>query len=316
MATTLAEEVFVGIDVSKDNLDVALSGGSPINQVGNHRKGIARLVGELRGRKPSLIVVEATGGYEQAVVTSLYRAGLPVARVSPQRVHQYARARGLLAKTDRIDAGNLAEYGEHIRPRLYVGKDKEVEQLSALLTRRKQVNEMLQAEKSRLRRVQGEMRGSLERVIRCLVDELRSLDGEVSAHVKGHEVLREREELLRSARSIGPVTAATLIAELPELGELDRKQIAALVGVAPMNQDSGRRRGYRKTKGGRADVRRTLYMATLTGIRYNPVIKANYERLVRRGKEKKVAITACMRKFLIILNAMMRDQKPFQCTVG
>lgn len=316
MATTSGEEVFVGIDVSKDRLDVALKGGGVIEQVGNHRKGIARLVGELRGRNPSVIVVEATGGYEQAVVTSLYRAGLPVARVSPQRVHQYARARGILAKTDRIDAGNLAEYGEHIRPRLYVGKDKEVEQLSALLLRRKQVNEMLQAERNRLRRVQGELRGSLERVIQCLKEEMNWLDREVAEYVEGHEGLREREELLRSVRSIGPVTAATLIAELPELGELDRKQIAALVGVAPMNQDSGRRRGYRKTRGGRADVRRTLYMATLTGVRYNPVLKANYERLVGRGKEKKVALTACMRKLLIILNAMMRDQKPFRSYIA
>jgi transposase len=312
MATTSGEEVFVGVDVSKDRLDVALKGGGPIEQVGNDRRGIARLVGELRGRNPSVIVVEATGGYERAVVTSLYRAGLPVARVSPQRVHQYGRARGLLAKTDRIDARNLAEYGEHIRPRLYVGKDQDVEQLSALLSRRKQVNEMLQAERSRLRRVEGELRGSLERVIRCLKEEMMVLDREVSDYVEGHAVLREREELLRSARSIGPVTAATLIAELPELGELDRKQIAALVGVAPMNQDSGRRRGYRKTRGGRADVRRTLYMATLTGVRYNPVLKANYERLVGRGKEKKVALTACMRKILIILNAMVRDQKTFQ----
>ena len=266
----------------------------------------------MRRNPPSLIVVEATGGYEQAVVDGLFHAGLPVARVSPQRVRQYARARGLLAKTDRIDAGNLAEYGEHIRPRLYVAKSQEEEHLSALLTRRKQVGEMLQAEKNRRRTACEAVKSSLQTIIACLGEELKRLDGEVSSYLEGHEELKEREELLRSARSIGPVTAATLLAELPELGELDRKQIAALVGVAPMNHDSGRRRGYRKTKGGRPDVLRTLYMATLTGIRYNPVIKANYERLVGRGKEKKVAITACMRKFLIILNAMMRDQKPFR----
>jgi transposase len=260
--------------------------------------------------------VEATGGYEEAVVTSLFHAGLPVARVSPQRVHQYARARGILAKTDKIDAGNLAEYGEHIRPRLYVAKDKDVEHLSALLTRRKQVSEMLQAEKNRLRTACVDLRTSLQTIIACLEEELERLNKEVGSFLEEHEELKEREQLLRSARSIGPVTAATLLAELPELGKLDRKQIAALVGVAPMNQDSGRRRGYRKTKGGRPDVRRVLYMATLTGIRYNPVIKANYERLLGRGKEKKVAITACMRKFLIILNAMMRDQKSFQSPVA
>lgn len=309
---TQQQDVFVGIDVSKDRLDVAVGRENRLDQVGNDRKGIARLVGELRRKNPSLIVVEATGGYEKAVVTSLFSAGLPVARVSPQRVHQYARARGILAKTDRIDAGNLADYGEHIRPRLYVAKDKEVEHLSAILTRRIQVNEMLQAEKNRLRTVQGDLRRSMQTVIACLGEEMGRLDKEVDSYLDEHAELKEREQLLRSARSIGPVTAATLLAELPELGELDRKQIAALVGVAPMNQDSGRRRGYRKTKGGRPDVRRALYMATLSGIRYNPVIKANYERLVGRGKEKKVAIIACMRKFLIILNAMMRDQKPFQ----
>ena len=310
------QEVFVGIDVSKDSLDYAVSNENRNDQVGNDRKGIARLVAEMRRNPPSLIVVEATGGYEQAVVDGLFHAGLPVARVSPQRVHQYARARGILAKTDKIDAGNLAEYGEHIRPRLYVAKDKDVEHLSALLTRRKQVIDMVMAEKNRLRTACEHLRTSFQKIIACLEEELQSLDREVRSYLDEHEKLQEREQLLRSARSIGPVTAATLLAELPELGELDRKQIAALVGVAPMNQDSGRRRGYRKTKGGRPDVRRTLYMATLTGIRYNPVIKANYERLVGRGKEKKVAITACMRKFLIILNAMMRDQKPFQSPVA
>jgi transposase len=304
--------VFVGIDVSKDSLDVGVSREKQVDQYGNDRKGIGRLVGELRRRNPSLIVVEATGGYEQAVVDGLYEAGLPVARVSPQRVRQYGRARGILAKTDKIDAGNLAEYGEHIRPRLYVAKSQEEEHLSALLSRRKQVSEMLQAEKNRLRTACVDLRASFQTIIACLEEEMERLDKEERSYLEEHEELKEREQLLRSARSIGPVTAATLMAELPELGKLDRKQIAALVGVAPMNQDSGRRRGYRKTKGGRPDVRRTLYMATLTGIRYNPVIKANYERLVGRGKEKKVAITACMRKMLTILNAMMRDQKPFQ----
>jgi transposase len=313
---TEQQGVFVGIDVSKDSLDVGVGSEKQVNQFGNDRKGIGKLVGELRRRNPSLIVVEATGGYEQAVVSSLFKAGLPVARVSPQRVRQYGRARGILAKTDRIDAGNLAEYGEHIRPRLYVAKDKDVEHLSAMLTRRKQVGEMLQAEKNRLRTASVGVRSSLRTIIVCLGEELKRLDKEVSSYLEEHAELKEREQLLRSARSIGPVTAATMLAELPELGKLDRKQVAALVGVAPMNQDSGRRRGYRKTKGGRPDVRRVLYMATLSGIRYNPVIKANYERLVGRGKEKKVAITACMRKFLTILNAMMRDQKPFQSPVA
>ena len=246
-------EVFAGIDVSKDSLDVGVSSEKDVNQYGNDGKGIARLVGEMRRRNPSLIVVEATGGYEQAVVSGLFAAGLPVARVSPQRVRQYGRARGILAKTDRIDAGNLAEYGEHIRPRLYVAKSQEEEYLSALLTRRKQVGEMLQAEKNRLRTAREGVRSSMRTIIECLGEEMKRLDKEVSSYLEGHAELKEREQLLRSARSIGPVTAATLLAELPELGKLDRKQIAALVGVAPMNQDSGRRRGYRKTKGGRPD---------------------------------------------------------------
>jgi transposase len=313
---TEQQEVFVGIDVSKDSLDVAVSSENRVKQFCNHRKGIARLIAEMRRKKPCLIVVEATGGHEEAVVSGLFDAGLPVARVSPQRVRQYARARGILAKTDRIDAGNLAEYGEHIRPRLYVAKDKDVEHLSALLTRRKQVSEMLQAEKNRLRTGCVDLRASFQTIIACLEEEMERLDMEVRSYLEDHEELKEREQLLHSARSIGPVTAATLLAEVPELGKLDRKQIAALAGVAPMNQDSGRKRGYRKTKGGRPDVRRVLYMATLTGIRYNPVIKANYERLLGRGKEKKVAITACMRKFLTILNAMMRDQKSFQPPVA
>ena len=312
MTTTKQQEIFVGIDVSKEFLDIAMSGEKQVDQVGNDRKGIARLVAKLLRINPCLIVVEATGGYEQAVIIALFNAGLPVARVSPQRVRQYARARGILAKTDKIDAGNLADFGEHLRPRLFVAKGKEQEHLSALLTRRKQVSEMLQAEKNRLRTAYPELRTSLETIIASLKQELERLDKEISSFLENDEELKAQEQLLRSARSIGPVTAATLLAELPELGQLDRKQIAALVGVAPMNQDSGRKRGYRKTKGGRPDVRRSLYMATLTGIRYNPVIKANYERLVGRGKEKKVAITACMRKFLTILNAMIRDQKTFQ----
>lgn len=311
MTITKRQEIFVGIDVSKDCLDVAMNSEKQVAQVGNHRKGIASLVAKLRRKKPCLIVVEATGGYEQAVIMALFNAGLPVARVSPQRVRQYARARGILAKTDRMDAGNLADFGEHLRPRLFVAKGKEQEHLSALLTRRKQVGEMLQAERNRLRTAYPELRTSLETVIALLKQELERLDKEISSFLENHEELKAQEQLLRSARSIGPVTAATLLAELPELGQLDCKQIAALVGVAPMNQDSGRKRGYRKTKGGRPDVRRSLYMATLTGIRYNPVIKANYERLVGHGKEKKVAITACMRKFLTILNAMVRDQKTF-----
>jgi transposase len=266
----------------------------------------------IRTLNPKLIVVEATGGYEEALVLGLFESGLPVALVSPQRVRKYAGAKGLLAKTDQIDAQLLAAYGKAIPPRLFVGKSEERKRLSALVARRKQLNDMLQAEKNRLRTTSLEMKSSIQRVIACLKAEMKELEEQSRQFMKTHEEMGEQEQLLRSARSIGPVTAATLLADLPELGQLNRKQVAALVGVAPMNKDSGKKRGYRKTKGGRPDVRRALYMATLTGIRYNPILKPHYDQLVKRGKQKKVAITACMRKLLTILNAMMRDQQPFR----
>jgi len=257
-------------------------------------------------------VVEATGGYEEAVVLGLFEAGLPVALVSPQRVRQYARARGILAKTDEIDAHNLADFGKNIRPRLFVAKTEEGRRLSALITRRRQVEEMLKSEKNRRRTAYPELLSSIETIVTCLQEESGRLDDEICEFLDTHADFKEQEKLLRSAKSVGRVTAATLLAELPELGKLDRKKIAALVGVAPMDQDSGKRRGYRKTKGGRPDVRSVLYMSTLNGIQFNPLIKSQYEHLLARGKEKKVAITACMRKFLTILNAMVRDQQPFR----
>jgi transposase len=305
------KEHFVGIDVSKDQLDGAVLGKKSIEQFANTKKGIANLVRRMHQLHPKLLVVEATGGYEQALVLALFAADLPVALVSPQRVRQYAKAKGLLAKTDRLDAHILADFGKHIQPRLFVAKSEERKRLSGLVARRNQLNAMLQAEKHRLRTSSAEIKSSLKRVLACLKTEMQELDAQIREFMKTHEDFGEQEKLLRSAKSIGPVTAATLLADLPELGQLDRKQVAALVGVAPMNKDSGKKRGYRKTQGGRPDVRRTLYMATLTGIRYNPVLKPQYERLVKRGKEKKVAITACMRKMLTILNAMMRDQQPF-----
>ena len=306
------KEHFVGIDVAKDWFDMAVLGEKKTVQFANTKRGIAKLVKQVRVLHPTLIVVEATGGYEEALVLGLFKAGLPVALVSPQRVRQYARAKGQLAKTDPLDAHLLAEYGKAIQPRLFVGKSEERKQLSALVARRNQLNAMLQAEKNRLRSQTGAIRRSLETVLACLAAQLKQIDQELRTLLQQHPDLQTQEQLLRTAKSIGAVTAATLLADLPELGQLDRQEVAALVGVAPMNSDTGRKRGYRKTKGGRPDVRRTLYMATLTGIRYNPVLKPHYEQLVKRGKEKKVAITACMRKLLVILNAMLRDQQPFR----
>jgi transposase len=312
--TTITES-YVRIDISKDKLDVAVVGNKEVVQVSNTKRGIAKWVTEMLKLNPKLIVVEATGGYEEAVVLALFEAGLPVALVSPQRVRQYARASGLLAKTDGIDAQTLADFGEKMQPRRYEGKSEAARRLSRLVGRRKQLGEMLKAEKNRLRTANAEIQNSLATVIGVLKAEIKRLDQEIMKFMKEHADFGEQEKLLRSAKSIGPVTAATLLADLPELGKLDRKEIAALVGVAPMNQDSGKKRGYRKTKGGRPDVRSVLYMSALSAIRYNPVIKAQYDQLVKRGKLKKVAITACMRKMLTILNAMMRDQVPFRETV-
>ena len=303
---TIKLEEYVGIDVAKDKLDVAVLGQKATSEAFNTKKGITALVKKMCQLNPKLIVVEATGGYEEALVLSLFEAGMPVALVSPQRVRQYAKARGLLAKTDKLDAQNLAEYGKNIQPRLFVAKSEAGRRLSAIIGRRRQLGDMQKAEKNRLRTAYAQMRGSIQTVIDCLETEIERLDTEI------RNFMKEQEKLLRSAKSIGPVTAATLLADLPELGKLDRKQIAALVGVAPMNHDSGKKRGYRKTKGGRPEVRSVLYMSALSAIRYNPVIKAQYDQLVKRGKEKKVAITACMRKMLTILNAMMRDQQLFR----
>lgn len=310
MTTTLQE--YVGIDISKDKFDVAVLGQVLVKEVANTKRGIAKFTKQMYELDPQLIVVEATGGYEELLVLELYAAGLPVALVSPQRVRQYARARGLLAKTDVLDAQNLAEYGKNIQPRLFVAKSEEGRRLSAIVGRRRQLGDMHKAEKNRLRTAYSEMKSSIQTVIECLEAEMDRMDNEIRKFMKEHADFQEQEKLLRSAKSIGPVTAATLLADLPELGKLDRKQIAALVGVAPMNHDSGKKRGYRKTKGGRPEVRSVLYMSALSAIRYNPMIKAQYEQLVKRGKEKKVAITACMRKMLTILNAMLREQQPFR----
>ena len=308
----MATRSYVGIDVSKDRLDVAVLGERQETQVGNHNEGIARLVQQMQALQPELIVVEATGGYQRAGVEALFWAGLAVAVVNPARVRQFARACGLLAKTDKLDAQVLAVFGQRVQPRRYVGKSEAEKQLSALLVRRKQVEEMLTAEQNRLRTVSPSLRGSVERMIAVLKEEKKRLDEEIRGLMKEQQAWQKQIEILDSAPGVGVVTTATLLAALPELGTMDRKKVAALVGVAPMNYDSGKKRGYRKTKGGRTEVRSVLYMATLVATRRNPVIRTQYQHLLKRGKLKKVALTACMRKFLTILNAMVRDQQPFR----
>lgn len=308
----MATSSYVGIDVSKDRLDVAVLGEERGEQVDNTQAGIAKLVQQMQEVCPELIVVEATGGYQRAVVEALFWAGLAVAVVNPARVRQFARACGLLAKTDKLDAQVLAVFGQRVQPKLYEGKSEAEKQLSALLVRRKQVEEMLKAEQNRLRTTSPSLRSFVEQVIVCLREQKKRLDEQIQQFLQEQPVWQEQTEILTSAPGVGMVTTATLLAELPELGKMDRKKIAALVGVAPMNYDSGKKRGYRKTKGGRTNVRSVLYMSTLVATRYNPLIRAQYQHLLKRGKEKKVALTACMRKFLTILNAMMRDQQPFR----
>jgi transposase len=245
-------------------------------------------------------------------VDALFHAGLCVAVVNPVRVRQFARADGLLAKTDRLDAFVLAKFGKKMQPRRYEGKSEAEKQLSALLVRRKQVEEMLKAEQNRLRTTSPSLKSSVEQVMVSLKEQKKHLDEQIQQFLKEQKAWQGQTEILASAPGVGMVTTATLLAELPELGKMDRKKIAALVGVAPMNYDSGKKRGYRKTKGGRTEVRSVLYMSTLVATRYNPLIRSQYQHLLKRGKEKKVALTACMRKFLTILNAMVRDQQPFR----
>jgi transposase len=303
---------YVGIDVSKDRLDVAILGEKQEKQFSNAKDGIAQLVKQMLDLQAELIVVEATGGYQRNVVEALFHAGLAVAVVNPARVRQFARASGLLAKTDKLDAEVLAVFGQRMQPRRYEGKSEAEKQLSALLVRRKQLEEMLKAEQNRLRTSSPSLRGSVERMIAHLKEEKKRLEEQIEQFLKEQKAWQEQREILCSAPGVGKVTSATLLADLPELGKMDRKKIAALVGVAPMNYDSGRKRGYRKTKGGRGDVRSILYMSTLVATRHNPVIQTQYQQMLKRGKLKKVALTACMRKFLTILNAMVRDQQPFR----
>ena len=312
----MATSSYVGIDVSKDKLDVAVLGEERGWQVDNTQAGIAKLVQQMQEVCPELIVVEATGGYQRAVVEALFVAGLAVAVVNPARVRQFARGCGLLAKTDKLDAQVLAVFGQRIQPKPYEAKSEAGKQLSALLVRRRQLEEMLKAEQNRLHTLHHKLKGSVERMIAYLKEEKKLLDEQIREFMNEQEDWQEQTEILGSAPGVGPVTTATLLAELPELGKMDRRKIAALVGVAPMNYDTGKKRGYRKTKGGRGCVRSVLYMSTLVATRYNPLIRAQYQQMLKRGKEKKVALTACMRKFLTILNAMMRDRQPFRCATA
>jgi transposase len=304
----IAPAVFVGIDVAKDELVVA---ARPMNEswvAPNDDHGIEQLVARVRRAAPALVVLEATGGYERAVVAALAAAAVPLVVANPRQIRDFARATGQLAKTDRIDADTLALFAERVRPDPRPLADDATRALDAVLTRRRQVLEMLNAERNRLTHALPAIRRDLNQHIRWLERRLRDVDRDLDQMIQSSPVWRAKENLLRSAPGVGPVVSRTLIGDLPELGTLNRKQIAALVGVAPLARDSGTLKGKRLVYGGRAPVRAALYMAALVASRRNPVIRRFYQRLVAAGKPPKLALTACMRKLLTILNAMVKSE--------
>lgn len=312
MSDALPTNIYVGIDVGKTYLDVAVGETATPWRVTNDPPGLSELLVRLRAARPALIVVESTGGYEVPVLAELALARLPVAVVHPGRVRAFAKSLGQLAKTDQLDARLLARFAATARPRQYQLPSADASQIGAWLSRRRQLLEMYGAEQNRLETALPPVRSHIQKHVAWLAAELDAVDHDLDQCIKQSPDWQRQDRLLRSVPGVGRVTATTLLAELPELGHLNRKAIAALVGVAPMNRDSGRQRGQRQVHGGRAAVRRTLYMATLVAVRWNPPLKAFYEQLVQQGKHKKVALVACMHKLLTYLNAMLRDKLPWQ----
>lgn len=307
------ELIFVGIDVAKDRLDVHVQPSGEAFSVSRDDAGLADLVRRLQTLGATLIALEATGGYEVVVAATLAAAALPVAVINPRQIRDFARATGRLAKTDALDAQAIAGFAAAVRPAARAVADAQARVLGELVARRRQLVEMLGAEHNRRRLIeQPTLKRRLDAHIRWLERALRELEDDIDTTVRSSPLWRATEDLLRSVPGIGPITAHTLIADLPELGQLDRRKIAALVGVAPINRDSGTLRGRRMIAGGRASVRHVLYMATLAAIRHNPVIAAFYQRFVTAGRPGKLALTAAMRKLLVILNAILRDQRPWQ----
>ena len=304
--------MFVGIDVAQAELEIALRPSAERWAVSNDEAGVATLVARLQALRPVLIVLEATGGLEVLVTSALAAAELPVVVVNPRQARDFAKATGQLAKTDALDARALAHFAEAVRPALRPLPDAQTRALSAQLTRRRQLVEMLTAEKNRIARAPGAIRADIQAHITWLEQRLADLDTDIGRAIRASPLWREHDDLLQSTPGVGPVLSRTLLADLPELGTLSRQQIAALVGVAPLNRDSGTLRGKRTVWGGRALVRSVLYMGTLVAVRYNPVLKTFYQRLCTAGKAPKVALTACMRKLLTILNAMLKHHTPWR----
>ena len=301
---------WVGIDVSKGRLDLAAApSGDRLSVAADE---LQRLVSWVGKRRPQLIVLEATGGYEREATAALAAKGWAVAVVNPRQVRDFARATGKLAKTDAIDAGVLASFAEAVRPEPRRLRDAETQALRDLVVRRRQLLDMRKAEKNRLETaLSGAVKSGVERHLAWLDSEIAQADDDLDRAIRESPSWRADEDLLTSMPGVGPILARTILAELPELGQLNRRQIAALVGVAPFNRDSGKMRGTRTTWGGRRSVRQVLYMATLVGVRFNPALKEAYERLRQAGKPPKVALVACMRRLIITLNAMLHTRQPW-----
>jgi transposase len=308
-------KVFIGIDVSKERLDCFCRPTGIALGFDNTSPGIAALVQWLEAQDPQLIVLESTGGLERSLVEALVIAQLPVVVVNPRQVRDFARATGQLAKTDRIDAGVIAHFGEAVNPEARPLPDHLTQQLDAMMTRRRQLVQMLASERNHLVSAPTKVKNYVKEHILHLEQLIRKLDQDIDQMITNSPIWKTKENLLQSVKGVGPVMSRTLLAELPELGRLSRQEISKLVGVAPLNNDSGKYKGKRSCWGGRASVRGPLYMATLSATRYNPVIKEFYQRLIAKGKLKKVAIVACMRKMLIILNAMIKNNKPWDSSL-
>jgi len=298
--------VIVGIDVSKAMLDVAVRPAGMTLRFTNDEAGIVALVAEMKGLTPALIVLEATGGFETSSAAALAAASLPVAVVNPRQVRDFAKATGRLAKTDTLDATMLAHFGDVIRPAVRPIKDADLQALEALTTRRRQLLGMLTAEQNRLPMASAQTRKDILQHIAWLKKRLKDIDAQTTRRIKESPLWLAKDRLLQSVPGIGQITSSILLTALPELGKLNRREIAALVGLAPFNRDSGTLHGKRSVWGGRAEVRSALYMATLVAARFNAVIRDFYTRLCAAGKPPKVALTACMRKLLTILNAMLK----------
>jgi transposase len=313
----MTEPMFVGVDVAKAELVVAVRPSGAQWTVANDEPGRRTLIARLTAERPQLLVLEATGGYELPAVAALVAAGLPVVVVNPRQVRDFARSTGQLAKTDRLDAAVLALLAERVQPPIRALPDAATQALEALVARRRQLVEMLSAEQNRLGLARGRGKttrpilASLQQTIAFLTRQLGATDRELGTMIRESPVWRERDDVLQSVPGIGPVVARTLLATLPELGALNRRAIAKLVGVAPLNRDSGTWRGQRTIHGGRAHARAAVYMAALVASRHNAVLRAFYQRLLAEGKPKKLALVACMRKLLTILNTMLRTQQPW-----